>query len=127
MKVVLTLTPGQADILLAALDTYSRLHMGQFWVVTDLFPGRAFDRSAARAALQTARQIVMPDLDFRGYYGIKSREVAESARIAWDVQQVLRHGLAWHRHPVGGFGVCYDTPSRSAGEPLPEVRIEGGD
>ncbi|MFA5407736.1 MAG: hypothetical protein WC343_03090 [Bacilli bacterium] len=106
--VTLTLTEEQADTLLAALDIYSRLKMGQFSAVTDLFPARHFDRTAAAAALKEARQAVMPELDPRGYYGIRNLEAGEQARVAFDVQQVLRHALAWHRYPEGGIGVCFN-------------------
>lgn len=121
--VTLTLTEEQADILLTALDTYSRLKMGQFNAVTDLFPARDFDRKAAAAALLAARQTVMPELDPRGYYGILNLEAGEQARVAFDIQQVLRHALAWHRRPEGGIGVCYDDPYQTSRAPLIRVEI----
>jgi len=121
--VTLTLTEEQADTLLAALDIYSRLKMGQFSAVTDLFPARHFDRTAAAAALKEARQAVMPELDPRGYYGIRNLEAGEQARVAFDVQQVLRHALAWHRYPEGGIGVCFNAPYRVSREPLIRVEI----
>ncbi len=122
-SVTLTLTEEQADILLMSLETYSRLKMGQFNAVTDLFPARDFDRGKAAAALQAARQAVMPELDPRGYYGIRNLEAGEQARVAFDIQQVLRHALAWHRHPAGGIGVCYDEPYKTSRAPLIRVEI----
>jgi hypothetical protein len=121
--VALTLTEEQADILLMSLETYSRLKMGQFNAVTDLFPARDFDRGKAAAALQEARQTVMPELDPRGYYGIRNLEAGEQARVAFDIQQVLRHALAWHWHPEGGIGVCYDEPYKTSRAPLIRVEI----
>ncbi len=123
-SVTLTLTEEQADILLMALDTYSRLKMGQFNAVSDLFPARDFDRKAAAAALLAARQTVMPELDPRGYHGIESREVRDRARIAFDVEQVLRHALSWHRHPEGGITVNFDKPYWTSPEPRPRVEIQ---
>lgn len=122
-SVTLTLTEEQADILLMALDTYSRLKMGQFNAVSDLFPARDFDRGKAAAALQAARQAVMPELDPRGYHGIESREIPDRARIAFDVEQVLRHALSWHRHPEGGITVNFDKPYWTSPEPRPRVEI----
>lgn len=122
-SVTLTLTEEQADTLLMALDTYSRLKMGQFNAVTDLFPARDFDRGKAAEALRVARQAVMPELDPRGYYGIRNLEAGEQARVAFDIQQVLRHALAWHRHPAGGIGVCYDDPYQTSQAPLIRVEI----
>ena len=123
-SVHLTLTEEQAYTLWEALETYNRLMMGQFNAVTGLFPARKFDRKAAAAALLEARQTVMPELDPRGYHGIESREVPDRARIAFDVEQVLRHALSWHRHPEGGIGVCYDKPYRTSREPLIRVEIQ---
>ena len=122
-SVTLTLTEEQADILLMALDTYSRLKMGQFNAVSDLFPARDFDRGKAAAALQAARQAVMPELDPRGYHGIESREIPDRARIAFDVEQVLRHALSWHRHPEGGITVNFDKPYWTSPDPRPRVEI----
>ena len=122
-SVTLTLTEEQADTLLMALDTYSRLKMGQFNAVSDLFPARDFDRGKAAAALQAARQAVMPELDPRGYHGIESREIPDRARIAFDVEQVLRHALSWHRHPEGGITVNFDKPYWTSPEPRPRVEI----
>ena len=122
-SVTLTLTEEQADILLMALDTYNRLMMGQFNAVSDLFPARDFDRGKAAAALQAARQAVMPELDPRGYHGIESREIPDRARIAFDVEQVLRHALSWHRHPEGGITVNFDKPYWTSPEPRPRVEI----
>ena len=123
-SVHLTLTEEQAYTLWEALETYNRLMMGQFNAVTDLFPARDFDRGKAAAALQEARQTVMPELDPRGYYGIRNLEAGEQARVAFDIQQVLRHALAWHRHPAGGIGVCYDEPYKTSRAPLIRVEIQ---
>lgn len=122
-SVHLTLTEEQAYTLWEALETYNRLMMGQFNAVTDLFPARDFDRGKAAAALLEARQTVMPELDPRGYHGIESREVRDRARIAFDVEQVLRHALSWHQHPEGGITVNFDKPYWTSPEPRPRVEI----
>lgn len=122
-SVHLTLTEEQAYTLRDALETYNRLLMGQFNAVTDLFLARDFDRKAAAAALLEARQTVMPELDPGGYHGIESREIPDRARIAFDVEQVLRHALSWHRHPEGGITVNFDKPYWTSPEPRPRVEI----
>lgn len=121
--VILTLTEEQAYTLWDALETYNRLLMGQFTAVTDLFPARDFDRKAAETALKEARQIVMPDLDPRGYYGIKSREIPDGARRAFDVEQVLRYALSWHRYPEGGITANFDEPLWTSPEPRPRAEV----
>lgn len=35
----------------------------------------------------------------------------------------LRHCLAWHDNPKGGWGVCYDEPYPWGGEAVPECRV----
>ncbi|MDD3070866.1 MAG: hypothetical protein PHX88_06690 [Methanoculleus horonobensis] len=121
--VTLTLTEEQAYTLWEALETYNSLMIGRFSAVTDLFLARHFDRAAAAAVLQEARQTVMPELDPRGYHGIESKEVREQARVAFDVEQVLRHALAWHRHPEGGITIDFDKPYQTGPEPLPRAEI----
>lgn len=121
--VTLTLSEEQAYTLWEALETYNRLLMGQFSAVADLFPDRDFDRKVAAAALLKARQTVMPELDPRGYHGIESRDVRDPARIAFDVEQALRHALSWHRYPEGGITVNFDKPYWTSLEPRPRVEI----
>lgn len=121
--VTLTLTEKPAYTLWEALETYNCIMIGQFSAVTDLFLARHFDRAAAAAALKAARQVVMPELDPWEQYGIESKEVREQARIAFDVEQVLRHALAWHRHPEGGVTIDFDKPYQTGPEPLPRAEI----
>lgn len=122
--VTLTLSEEQAYTLWEALETYNRLLVGQFSAVADLFPDRDFGRKVAATALLEARQTVMPELDPRGYHGIESRDVRDQARIAFDVEQVLRHALSWHRYPEGGITVNFDKPYWTSPEPRPRVEIQ---
>ena len=60
-----------------------------------------------------------------GSYGIHSCEVHDNARIAYDVQQVLRNHLAWKHHTEGSFGgtmgVSFDKPYQTSKLPLPKI------
>jgi hypothetical protein len=101
---VLEVDGRQAAVLKAALETYARLGMGQ-----------------VKAALEAARtphpgvgqpqETLPPGLAGHGQcLDICDRSsVSDDTRLAWDLMQVVRHGLAWDRH-VG----AEDPP------PLPE-------
>jgi len=60
-----------------------------------------------------------------GSYGIHSLEVHDNARVAYDIQQVLRNWLAWKRHKSGSFGgimgVSYDKPYQTSKLELPKI------
>lgn len=60
-----------------------------------------------------------------GSYGIHSVVVHDNARVAYDVQQVLRNHLAWKRHKKGSFGgtmgVSFDKPFQTSKLPLPKI------
>ena len=60
-----------------------------------------------------------------GSYGIHSNVVHDNARVAYDVQQVLRNYLAWKHHKEGVFGgtmgVSFDKPYQTSKLPLPKI------
>jgi len=60
-----------------------------------------------------------------GSYGIHSEVVHDNARVAYDVQQVLRNHLAWKHHKEGSFGgtmgVSFDKPHQTGKLPLPKI------
>ena len=60
-----------------------------------------------------------------GSYGIHSVDVHDNARIAYDIQQVLRNWLAWKHHTEGNFGgtmgVSFDKPYQTSKLQLPKI------
>ena len=42
-------------------------------------------------------------------------------RIAWDIQQVIRHRIAWDRNPKGNITVDFDSPLKTSDEQLPII------
>ena len=60
-----------------------------------------------------------------GSYGIHSDVVHDNARVAYDVQQVLRNHLAWKNlksDSIGGtMGVSFDKPYQTSKLPLPKI------
>jgi len=51
-----------------------------------------------------------------------SEKIHDVFRIAWDLQQVIRHRLAWDRNPKGGIQVSFDDPLKSSREPLASIK-----
>ena len=124
------LSDKQADVLVAALDLYSRIHLGQFEEVANI--ARMHDISKLdkdydahndfEDAIREAKTIL--GFDRNASYGIFNERVNDIARVAWDMQQVIRHHLAWKRNPEGGFTVNFDTPHRSSKECIINIKEE---
>ncbi len=135
MKLSLEISEKQMDIMLAALDLYSRVRLGQY---TDL-PNSENKYMTPFEDADEIKRILMPELKGNAYYGIHSEKISDDARVAWDIQQVMRHMRSWHRAgkdpekdrrewtgPNTMMGVNYDSPMRSSeGEELPKIQLEG--
>jgi hypothetical protein len=113
----LELTDKHASVLIAALDCYSRLQMGQLWALADAIETA---KDANGATLPDAWQIREQYTDeltrsLFGYppnasHGICSQHVPESAKVAYDLQCVIRADIAkrenhlrssvWHGPPL---------------------------
>ena len=109
--------------LISALDLYSRIFMGQYseieWclrlntVKQDKPLYELFDSEELRSILLKVREKAIPDLKGCGFnisYGIWSEKNDIRSVEAFDLQQVIRHFDAWHRHPEGGSGRNFDKP-----------------
>lgn len=55
--------------------------------------------------------------------GIFQDETPKSCKIAWDIQQVVRHCKAWHEYPEGGLTVNFDEPMNCSGQPMPKCEV----
>lgn len=132
---------GLAGELVSLLDLHARLGIGQFrveehpaiqarlWAAWNAGDGSAISDTIQSVMLR-ARTVVMPQLTggIGHSYGIHSQAICDEARVAWDVMQVARHALSWHRHHAnGGVGdtwqVSFDQPRRSSQEPLPKAEV----
>lgn len=49
------------------------------------------------------------------------RKRTETANIAWDLYQVIRHRVSWDRNPEGGITVNFHEPFRCAQEELAKI------
>ena len=121
----LTLTANQAEVLVKALDLYSRIGIGQFEEVRDVYDRDLkldlCQRETVRHALECAKLAV--GLPVNGGPSIGNQEqVREEFRTAYDIQKAVRHRLAWDQHPEGRpSNVHFDTPIRGSVEGIPEI------
>lgn len=126
MKVTLTMNEKQAAVLMKALDLHSRLRFGQMHFLDDIYLDKKYDADAVREHLEAIKDIIFPEI--RGSTAHSTRRYEpDPGQISWDIYQVLRHGLAWHQHPEGGGGMSFADPLPASDEPLPEIKIEGGE
>lgn len=108
-----------------ALDLYSRIWIGQLleidnqmiWLKENLYE----TGSAAKMTpfFLNIRSRILPESlrdignTLQGSYGIFSKKIDRRARIAYDMQQVVRYTSAWYFHPDGGLSVDFCTPMQA--------------
>ena len=130
----LTITENQARLIAQALELVSRVQMGQWPEFIDWLPHRhLFDWHDLREKLQPVMsehfRKAKPEgcqyaIDGWGsHYGIYSEFIPDTARVAWDLQKVIQHRLAWDRNPEGGFTVDFDKPAHAGKEPLAIIKL----
>ena len=125
----LTLTDKQAQVVSEALELFSRLGMGQYDRLRDRIHNSLWgeaDEQLFKTAEDALRRLSLPDFMSRhpgSSWGIRSPEISDAYRIAYDMHQVVRNKLFMslpegERRPghVNGW-----PPMQSGAEPLPEV------
>lgn len=108
----LELDKEQADILIRALDLYSRILSGQIDSVLSALQHemrftKQVNNDKIRNLCEQIKVEAFPELGST-YYAISG--ACESARIAYDIQQVVRYVKAWAEHPEGGHTVDFGEP-----------------
>jgi hypothetical protein len=123
----LSMTELQAQVIINALELYSRIGMGQLQEIVYVLrmnssPG-AIDFDALDKVEKLAREASSYFMKGSGgYYGISSNKINDSFRVAWDIQQVIRYRLAWDRNPEGGIQVHFDEPYKTSAEELAIIK-----
>lgn len=140
----ITLTQKQLETVQEALEVYSRLGIGQWRQAFEKLPLRqnesSFDWAHWHDFLDDVgfqiKNFTKQRVDgYQSSLGIHGLDVSESAQIAWDVHQVIRHRLSWERAVEQGFvesldsprnwremlGVNYDEPMPTSDQPLAKV------
>uniref|UniRef100_A0A6M3ISR5 Uncharacterized protein n=1 Tax=viral metagenome TaxID=1070528 RepID=A0A6M3ISR5_9ZZZZ len=124
-KYKLEITEKQAKIITQSLNLFSRIGMGQLeeiinhpqWIFT---VDNQYDRDIIKNSINTLKKHLC-NLDSYSSFGIYQEEVDDINRVAWDLQQVIRHKLAWDRNPKGGITVDFGVPMKSSKEDLAKI------
>jgi len=129
MKITITLSDKQANVLVGALDLYSRILIGQLENVEEVlrfsYHDLSLDKLTQVKGLFDAAKSLLFGFGGGASYGIHNHKVPDAARQAFDLLQGIRNTVARAKKPEGGFQVCYDTPRQtSLEEKLPEVVVE---
>jgi hypothetical protein len=119
----------------------SRIHSSQFDIVFDellfsaLFMSRTKKRLGndysyiyqdLRDALDSLKELLFPELGGNASYGIRSDEIPQDAKTAYDLKTVLGYHQSWAENPLkpGDFPtVSYDKPLHVGKEPLAKVEV----
>ena len=128
-----TIPATVAQVLVDALDLYSRIGMGQLGEIAHLARfgmlktqcGEApqIERiEDAKHRLDQATEVLF-GFPPGASHGIHSPNVHDSFKTAWALQKAVRHRLAWDRSPQGGLGVQFDEPGPAA----QNIRVSSSD
>lgn len=138
-RFTVTLTEGQADAVVAALDLYTRMGLGQLERIAELpregvlplftaRPDREGRREAEADTLETLEGLLAQAKACLGYpstgsLGIGHRDCHISVNRAYEVKKALQQTVAYARAPSPGFkGVQYDGLTvRYTDDPAPEA------
>ena len=127
----------QAEIVIKALDLYSRLACGQLEDIENFYRNESIRKEGIVARLSPGvlngmyeHVRLLKSLLFNqphgGSLGIGNPEVAGWARVCYDVQRVIEHGVAWAKRPEGGHGVDFREVDKLGDEPLAEFEVLEG-
>ena len=122
-RVILEMTLAQAQAITQALDTYSRLGIGQLQIIEELImenripfssdiDGLDFDEKLARR--DTIRRMLGDIKQLLGFssgasLSILNPQVEKSVKLSWPVKKEIDQKLAFHHDPNPQFkGVNYD-------------------
>ena len=126
------LSRWQMSVILDALETYERIGMGQFDIALKSSPSpislrcinfNDHQRAEFGVIIDRLKEITFPELPKDASFSITAKDIPENCRVAYDMQQVFRHQLAWDVHPEGGITVEFDKPLRVSEEPLAKMVI----
>jgi hypothetical protein len=114
----IALSVQDANLVVSALDTVSRLGIGQWTVLAEEFRWNTFlaTKEVDFEAIDKAMTVLKYEaLGFAGggNWGIFSPSIHPTVTSIWGMQKAIRHRLAWDRNPEGGMGVYFDEPMAS--------------
>lgn len=126
MDYQLEISHKQAITLQVACEMLARLHMGQINIVlSDCFIRLPVEKlEELREKAKEVELLVRPS---NAYYALHSKNLPEESRIAWDLNQVIRHKVS---HDIADeektpkdkrWSVNYDEPFKLSSEPLAKI------
>ena len=115
VKYRLEMSEKQARTVIAALDFWMRMRIGQWKELVELclpFDREHIDewckkRDDAELLIMSVRDSVMPELTYNASYGVYRFEETERA---FNILKAVRSCIAWHERPEGGYEVIFDRP-----------------
>jgi len=130
LSVELELTPKHLDVISHALELYCRLQIGQFDLIDWLFHYSEhfndIDRKKAKIILEELRKTYFPDLSPHSSYGIGSAEVPQNAKIAYEINKLIRYEQWLLDDERTIMNVDSYPPRKISDEPMPNVNIKKG-
>lgn len=126
-KYFLEMTAEHAEILVRALDCYSRIGIGQFENVLEVY-SRGIKTALDPDAFESAREGLNEAKAAAGHpasgsHGIHNPEVSDEFRAAFDMQKVIRARLAYDKRPEGNpASPHFDTTYAISKYPLPIIK-----
>lgn len=122
MKIyTLKLNKNQIVSIMKNLELISRIHMGQFSEIRTIIGNDKLSYEKSIKIESILKEMFYPGLD--GHYSIRSENINDDARIAWDISKTIRHAISWDESPEGGDGVNFDNPDLTSGQERPVVSI----
>src|SRR4051794_26921334 len=100
----ISFTARQGGVLISSLDLYSRILIGQIAEACQWW-GERF-----RCELIHSIKLRLTGFEPNTDWGIANPNTPDRAKIAHDIQKVVRHRLAWDRNPEGDITVDFDPP-----------------
>ncbi|WCK57101.1 hypothetical protein PP175_28340 (plasmid) [Aneurinibacillus sp. Ricciae_BoGa-3] len=118
MRVQMEMSERQAKIMIEALDLLSRIGTGQVDAIEQMLFKMGImpdmqKRNEAEDALKQLKSAYFPALQGNASYGIFNEQTPDESKVSWDMIQVARNKIAWHKNPKGGFTVDFNTPMPS--------------
>jgi hypothetical protein len=133
---VLTLSRKQAKVLVSALDLFSRIGLGQLEEVEQVAqrhglytakPGKETPSSSEHALIRrwlAELKMLIYGFEPNASFGIFNPRLPAAFKISHDLEQVIRHKLAWTANPKGGSAVDFCEPLISSNEPLAKMEVK---
>jgi hypothetical protein len=122
MEYQITLNDAQVKTLITATEIYLRMGLAQFNYAIDLGFNVPEDKLQEVHDICNALKFQCTGMPPNQSYGIGCKELSEGHNTAHDLNQVLKHRIAWDEKPTGGHGVNFYKPFKISKHPLAKIK-----